>query len=361
MGSLEDSGPGVARLVEALEDGVLVTEGGRVVFANSALGRMLGSAPEEILGRHTRELFCDADGRPVPELVHSDAICLRDAQGALVPAALRRLGERAFLVLDRSRERRLEGEIWRLTQELRRGVEPAERRDPLGGEAPGMIEHEIRTASTVVRGYLRMLIDGKVGELNPTQRGFLKEAGRATYRILALLDDLLEISRPDDPGALRLVCKPARLHSIIRTALGAVRPLFEEREMEIDLDLEEGEVEIFVDPGRLEQVVINLLANAAKFGPEQSVVRIATSRLELDGGEWLCLSVQDQGAGFTEEESERGFQPFVRGQAAARVASGGVGLGLAICNKIVEAHGGTIEAVPSVGCGLVRVLLPLEP
>ena len=108
------------RLMDALEDGLLVREGDRLVRANSALEHMLGSAPGGLEGRRISELFCDADGRSLTDLTASDAVCLRAAQGDLVAATLRPFGDdNTFLVLDRSRERRLEGEIWRLTQELR--------------------------------------------------------------------------------------------------------------------------------------------------------------------------------------------------------------------------------------------------
>ncbi len=345
--------------MQALEDGLLVTDGGNVVCANSALERMLGSAPGGLVGRRTSELFCDAEGRPLSSLIASDVVALRDAHGGLVPAALRQLGDDdTFLVLDRSRESRLEAEIWRLTQELRQARGRGERKGPLGAEISGMIEHEIRTASTAVRGYLQMLLDQRAGEINPTQSRFLEEAQRASGRILSLVDNLLEMTTPDAPGALCVVRKPTRLHAIVSAATGAARPLLEEQGMDVRRELEAEDDEVSADAGRMEQVLINLLANATKFGPEGSLVRVATQELELDGGQWLCLSVQDQGPGVAAAEAEQIFQPFVRGQAASQRNADGVGLGLAICRKIVEAHGGTIAAVPLLGTGLFRVLLP---
>lgn len=354
----EEPTPEVRCLIERLEDGVLVTDGGRLIHANPALERMLGSRAGEIVGRRISELFCDMDGQALPDLAPSDAICLRDTRGGLVPAALRQLGAKTFLVRDRSRESRLEGEIWRLSEELRRTAEPSERHTPLRGEIPGMIEHEIRTASTAVRGYLRMLLDERAGAINPTQRRFLEEARRASGRISALLDNLIEMTTPDAPGALRVVRKSARLHVIVQAAVDATRPLLEDRGVQVCLELEAEDDEVRVDAGQVEQVFINLLVNAAKFGPQGGLVRITTHHLELDGGAWLCFSLQDEGPGVAEEEEAQIFQPFVRGRAAAESDSDGVGLGLAICRKIVEAHAGTIEAVSTLGHGLFRVLLP---
>ncbi len=349
----------IRRLMDALEDGLLVREGDRLVRANSALEHMLGSAPGGLEGRRISELFCDADGRSLTELTGTHAVRLRAAQGDLVAATLQPLGDgNTFLVLDRSRESRLEDEIWRLTQELRQVHAGSQWQGPLGAEISGMIEHEIRTASTAVHGYLQLLLDKRAGDLNPTQRRFLEEAQRASGRISSLVDNLLEMTTPDAPGALCVVRKPTRLNVIVSAAVDAMRPLLEERNIDVELELDAKDDQLTGDAGRLEQVVLNLLGNAAKFGPQGSPVRVATYEIELDGGRWLCLSTQDEGPGVEDAEKEQIFQPFVRGQAASEANADGVGLGLAICRKIVEAHGGTIEAVPSPGQGLFRVLLP---
>ena len=346
-------------LIEALEDGVLRTREGKVVGANSALERMLGLPPGEVLGRSAAGLFCDTEGSPISELASMDAVCLRDAHGGLVPVSTRQLDPDTYLVLDRTRERRLEGEVWRLTQELRRQENPGERGVLLGAEMPSMLEHEIRTAITAIRGYLQMLLKEKAGEVNPTQRRFLEEARRATDRISNLLGNLLELTLPDAPDTLRVLRKPVRLHTIVHEAADAMRPLLDERGIKIHYELEAEDDEVLADPRRVEQVLINLLANAAKFGPKGSVVQIASDNLELDGKRWVCISFRDTGPGVSEEEREQIFQPFVRGRAAAEVSSEGVGLGLAICRKIMQAHGGTIDVVPSLEHGLFRVLLPL--
>ncbi len=345
--------------MEALEDGLLVIEGDRVVRANSALERMLGSAADGLVGRRISELFCDEQGRSLSELSGADIVRLRHARGELVAARLRPLGDdNTFLVLDRSRESRLEHEIWRLTQDLRQAQGGNEWKGPLAAEISGMIEHEIGTASTAVRGYLQMLLDERAGELSPTQRRFLEEAQRASGRISSLVDNLLEMTTPDAPGALCVVRKPTRLNAIVSAAVEVTRPLLEKRGMQLELALDADDDQLSADATRLEQVVLNLLSNAAKFGPPGSTVRVATQELELAGGRWLCLTTQDEGPGVGDAEREQIFQPFVRGQAASVTNADGVGLGLAICRKIVEAHGGTIEAVPVPGQGLLRVLLP---
>jgi signal transduction histidine kinase len=346
----------VQQLIAGLEDGVVLTEGEWLAGANPALGRMLGLPAEGLVGRRTAEFFCDSEGRPLRELARSDAIRLRDRRGGLVPALVRELGSGVFLVADRSRESRLEAEVWRLSQRLCRLDQASRVPESLQGEAAGMIEHEIRTATTAIRGYLRMLVKDQAGEINPTQRTYLRESLCATERIQALLDDLLEMATPDAPGVLRVLRKPERLGPILDAAVAATRPLLEQRRVRLKVELDVEPDEILADARRLGQVIVNLLSNATKFTPKGTEVRVATSLVELERGGFLCFSVEDRGPGVQAEEVERIFEPFVRG----RLANGGVGLGLAICRKIVEAHGGKIEAVPSLGHGLFRVLLPLD-
>ncbi len=368
MGELEemkdrkDAGPpslGVHELIEGLEDGVILTDGrNRVTGANPALGRMLGLSREGLLGRRTADFFCDTEGRPLRGLCSSDAARLRDARGALVPVVLRELAPGIYLVADRSRESRLEGEVWRLSQQLLRRAGEGRLPDLIQGEVPAMIEHEIRTASTAVQGYLRMLLAGEGRELTKAQRGFAEEALRAAASVESLLDNLLEVSSPDAPHGLCVVRKSERLHPVVEAAVTVVRPLVEERSVKLELQLDADDDAVLADATRLEQVIVNLLTNALKFGPEGGTVAVSTSHLELEEGPWLCLSVRDQGPGVPASEAEIIFQPFVRGRLGQEAGSRGVGLGLAIGRKLVEAHEGTIEAVPSLGYGLFRVLLP---
>jgi signal transduction histidine kinase len=346
------------RLLEALEHGVMIVEKGRLIGVNRALARMAGQLESTLEGRRVSDLLADTDGRPVDEAGALQAARLRDRRGDLVPVSVRRVTPQIYLVIDHSREARLEREGWRLTEELRE----AERDEALplsNEELLGMIEHEIRTATTVIRGYNRMLADQRVGPLNPSQHSFLVEVRRATDRISALLDNLLELASLDSDGGLRVVRRPVSLHAVVHAAAQAAKPLLEDRGMRLELDLGAEPDVVSADPASLEQVLLNLLTNAAKFAPEGSAVCLATAR--LDAPPSLSITVRDQGAGVGRTEAEEIFNPFVRGEAAATSPSSGVGLGLAICRRILVAHGGTIEALPNESGGVFRLTLPAEP
>jgi len=347
----------IEQLFDALFEGVLVIEGDRVGRANRALSQMLGLAPEDLIGRPLRELFASADGAALGGPVEGDAVRLRDARGDLVPVSLRTVNERVCLVTDRSRERRLEQEVWRLA-----GPEGAKgaAAGPLASEIAGMIEHDIGTASTVLRGYLRMLLEERAGALSPEQRGFLLEARRETDRIAELMSNLLELAASEQPSALRVVRKPERLEPLLRLTIDGCKPLFDARDIGVQLQLDLSSDQLSLDAARIEQVLVNLLSNAAKFSPEGSTVRVAACEIEDDDGPFVCVSVIDEGPGVTSAEVDEIFEPFVRGATAESEGSYGVGLGLAVCERIAAAHGGRVEAVPGPGFGHFRLMLPVQ-
>ena len=216
-------------------------------------------------------------------------------------------------------------------------------------QAQDRIEHELKTALTVARGYLRMLAGG---DLDAGSRELLEQARRQVERFDALLDELRAVrAQPLPPRAH----KPGRLQAAIESAAAAVRPAFEERGLALVLALDPEIPPTGLDAERIEQLALNLLLNAAKFAPAGSQVRVTLDLVEGRDGPRALLSVADQGPGVAAHEVASIFDPYVRGAGAA--AAPGTGLGLAICREIAEAHGGSIEAVPSASGGLFRVML----
>jgi signal transduction histidine kinase len=353
-------------LLEGFDHGLVRVSGERVAAASAALGRMAGLPADELAGRMLAELFVDPGDRPVTRLESGDGYQLRDLQGRLRPVSLRRVSDALWLVIDRERESRLEREVWRLASDLGDAREQSQQQsaraahdaEPLRGEQIGMIEHEIRTAVTAVRGYLRWLGGERDRLLDPEHWSFVREARRAIERVAPLLDNLLELARAGE--ALPSVRKPLRLHEVLELSIRTARPLLADRGVSVECDLGARPDALLGDPDRLEQVFVNLLANAASHSPEGGRVLISTELAELEDGTVVQIAVADQGAGVASPDIERIFRPFVQGHASVGVASGGVGLGLAICRRIVSAHGGHIEAVPDVGHGLFRVTLPSE-
>ena len=341
----------VTALLEALEEGLLQLEEGRVCAANAALVRMSGRSRRELLRCSLGELLCGVDGAPLQLLESTDAARLRDATGRLVPISLRLVDARTALVTDRSRERRLEHEVWRMSG----GAAPDA---VLASELAGLIEHELGTASTLVRGNLRMVLDERAGTLSGDQRSFLLEARRGSDRIGRLAADLLELCAGERSDPHPMVRKPWRLTPLIEQVVRETHPLLDERGARLEMDIELDCDELLLDGPRIEQVLHNLIANAAKFGPAGGVVRVAAHEFEEDEGARVCVSVIDEGPGVSAADAEAIFAPFARGESALASKAGGIGLGLAVCRAIALAHGGRVEALAELGHGHFRLVLP---
>lgn len=217
------------------------------------------------------------------------------------------------------------------------------------------LSHEIRTPLNAVLGWTRVLrLDG----VAPTdeRRARALQAIERNSRIQAqLVDDLLDVSTIVT-GKMRLCFEPVNLVTIVDAALDTVRPTIEAKRLHLLSELA-GTVTVFGDPGRLQQVVWNLLANAARLTPEDGQIRV---RLEASETE-ARIVVSDSGVGIASEFLPHVFDRFRQADAGVARTHRGLGLGLAIVRHVVEAHGGTVRA-DSTGVGqgaTFTVTLPL--
>jgi two-component system sensor histidine kinase KdpD len=215
--------------------------------------------------------------------------------------------------------------------------------------------HELRTPLAHIKGFTSTLRQPDVEWDEGTRQDFLAEIEHEADRLNVLIGDLLTMSRLESGGPelhQRVAVGPDALAS---AAVGRVRGLLRDAQLQVDVapDLPR----VVVDAAQLEQVVANLVENAAKYGSSNAHIRVAAVRVE---GE-LELAVEDDGPGLPEEDLERVFDKFFRARSSDQSGVPGTGLGLAICRAIVEAHGGRIwaENRPSGGARLV-VRLPLE-
>lgn len=182
-----------------------------------------------------------------------------------------------------------------------------------------------------------------------------KLAERQGKRLTKLIGDLLDVTRLSR-GALELHREEVELGTLVREVVARYKPELERAGCEVQLRLgRQGRVTGAWDPMRLDQVVLNLVANAAKFGARKPI------EIEVEGGEEKArLSVTDHGIGVDPSQQERIFSRFERGVSSHHYA--GLGLGLYICRRIVESHGGTISVESQPGQGATFVVeLPRQP
>jgi heavy metal sensor kinase len=210
--------------------------------------------------------------------------------------------------------------------------------------------HELRTPLAIIRSHADLALTRQRSETE--YREALQAIARAAKRMTGLVDGLLTLARAD-AGKLDLQRERVDLASLVAEVVDLFRPLAAEKQVTFTAEL--SEVTALGDAERLAQVVTNLVSNAIGYNLPGGTVNV---RLEEEGTTAL-LEVEDTGCGIPESDRPHLFERFYRVDKARSRASGGNGLGLAICKSIIEAHGGGIDFTTEVGKGTTfRVRLP---
>jgi signal transduction histidine kinase len=216
--------------------------------------------------------------------------------------------------------------------------------DELKTQFVNAVTHDLRTPLTSIKGFGEFLEDEVGGPLSPEQKGFVRQIQQSSRRLEGLVNDLLDFARIE-AGTFHLRLVRADLGAQVRDNVESVQPLFRDAGVALSLSLPEDSLKAWIDPQRIDQVLSNLLSNAAKFTPPGGRV---TVRL-LAGPDALRCEVEDTGVGIAPADFDKLFRRFSQLQAGN--AKGGTGLGLSISKAIVEAHGGRIGVESEVGRG----------
>jgi two-component system sensor histidine kinase KdpD len=214
------------------------------------------------------------------------------------------------------------------------------------------ISHELRTPLAFIQGAVTSLLDDRTSYSREDSQAFLQTIKEGTLRMNRLVENLLDMARLES-GALRLKWEWCDIEELVGVALRRLRDSLKDRPLKIQI--EQGLPLVKADLTLIEQVLVNILDNAAKHSPPGSKISLYSRR----EGDSLRVAIADQGAGIPEGDRERIFDKFYRIYSPHQVS--GTGLGLSICKGIVEAHGGRIWVETRPGGGSVFVFtLPLN-
>lgn len=212
---------------------------------------------------------------------------------------------------------------------------------------------ELHEPLNTVLASLQRLADEPDADLSTRARKDIGHAQQSINRLLGLVEDLLQVEAVR-PGHVALTLAVQDVRALVTETVYSLEAFAGAHGIAVENDVEIGLL-VRADQRRIVQVLVNILSNAIKYSPEQSVVRIGAS-VEDD---FASIFVQDSGPGIPEDYREKIFEPFkqVPGRTTERAAS--TGLGLSICKSIIEAHGGRVELVSSSQTGsCFKVLLP---
>jgi signal transduction histidine kinase len=344
-------------ILTGISEGVFsVDRDRRITYLNPQTAALLGIRPDEALGRFCGDVLNPrgADGlRPCEgscPILHAR---FRGGASATENLQLRAGGERAVVIASAPPTEEQQFQVMRDETD----VEAARRqRDAVLAN----ISHEFRTPLSAQLASIELLRDRLLqspGGLDVETRDLVLSLERGSLRLTQLIDNLLESVRIES-GQDSIRSRPVALDEVIEEAVEMTAPLLAQRGQSIELDLPYPLPMVEGDAPRLIQVFVNLLANAQKFGPTGSTVRVGGTVAEGT----VCLWVEDEGPGFPVESGGSAlFDRFVRRTGEGEEPeTGGMGLGLWIVRSIVERHGG--EVIAGLGTGgrgsRMRIILP---
>jgi PAS domain S-box-containing protein len=236
-------------------------------------------------------------------------------------------------------------ELVRVASELEVRNREVERATRMKSEFLRRMSHELRTPMNAIVGFADLLAEEGEGPLGDTYRRFVRHIQDGACHLLALLDDLLDLSRIE-AGRIDLNREWFPPAEAVEEVLSVIAPLAKIKNIAIHNRLVSG-VRVNADRTRLKQIFYNLLSNAVKFSQENGRVWIE----ESSRGDAACFSVGDNGIGIPEEELQAVFEEFHRVRVPSIEGKEGTGLGLAISRRLVQLHGGTLEVESRLGQG----------
>lgn len=365
-----------AGILEIAQDAIIsLDEAQRITLFNQGAEKIFGYTAQSILGQRIDVLlpsrFVDVHRKHIEEFARSSdlprkmmegerEIWGRRKDGTEFPAdaSISRLdlgGKKVLTVMLRDITERRKAQ-----EELKQAKEVAEEASRAKSEFLANMSHEIRTPMNGVIGMTGLLLDT---DLTAEQREYAETVRNSADALLTIINDILDFSKIE---AGKLTIEPIPFD--LRGAVEETAELHAVRAQEKDLDLIvryalDAPSHLIGDPGRIRQVLTNLVANAIKFTKKGHVLINVECEEQSDGEARLRLSVQDTGPGIPEDKLPQIFDKFTQADVSTTRKYGGTGLGLAICKQLAELMGGTVGATSRPGEGATfwfTLRLPLD-
>ncbi|HEY7114929.1 MAG TPA: PAS domain S-box protein [Thermoanaerobaculia bacterium] len=330
-----------------LVDGVLdyaifmLTPEGNVDTWNQGAQRLKGYKASEIIGKHFSVFYppdAIASGKPAWELRQAIEQGRIEDEGWRIRKDGTRFWANVLITALRGEDGRLRG-FAKVTRDLteRRQIEKLQEIDHQKNQFLAMLAHELRNPLAPMRTALHIVGNAEAPPEHVARGREIAE--HQVAHMSRLLDDLIDVSRIGE-GAIELRRETVDVASLIVSAVQRARHLAQERQLELSVDGIEGSLFVEADPTRLDQVLNNLLTNAAKYTDPGGRIGVSAQREGPDA----VLRVRDTGIGIDASMVPRIFDLFVQAERRVDRSVGGVGVGLTLVKKLVEMHGGSVEA-----------------
>jgi PAS domain S-box-containing protein len=358
------------KLFECAPDGILIADSeSRYLDANPSICQMLGYTRDELIGLHASDIVAPIEvghiERALDEIKstsdHHREWTFRRKDGSTVDAEVIATmmpdGRLLGMIRDISERKQAEAE-----REKRHRAEAADR---IKSAFLATMSHELRTPLNSIIGFTGIMLQGLAGPLNPEQSKQLDMVRTSARHLLALVNDVLDISKIE-AGQLEVAREPFDLRESIAKVLLLVKPQAESKGLALGVHLDSGLTSALGDQRRVEQILLNLLSNAIKFTERGTVTLAAEAVADValpdvaPGQPAIRVRVSDTGIGIKAENLSALFQPFRQIDSGLARCHEGTGLGLAICRRLAVLMGGEIAVESEWGRGTTfTVILPI--
>ena len=230
--------------------------------------------------------------------------------------------------------------------EERLALQAAEAASQAKGQFLAVMSHELRTPLTGVIGFADLMETEILGPMTPKQQEALSRIKASSWHLVSIIDEILTLSRVE-AGKEQVRYEAANVAAITREVVGILEPHAERQGLALRVEGAAAPLPVWTDPGKVRQVLINLVGNAVKYTPQGEI----DVRLDDADPEWLRVHVRDTGPGIAPEDQERIFEAFTQVDGSHTRSGSGTGLGLAICRRLARLLGGdvTLRSVPGEG------------
>jgi PAS domain S-box-containing protein len=361
--ALRESEQHLQAIWDTIPSGVVVIdrETHQIVDANPFARKLLDRTREELIGRVCHSFICPAEkGKcPITDLgqkVDGSERKLVKVNGKTIPIL-----KTVLPFTKQGRHLLIEsfvdiGELKTAQERLKANIDAAEASNQAKSEFLANMSHELRTPLNHIIGFTELVVSRNFGELTAEQDEFLKDVLGSSRHLLSLINDILDLSKVE-AGKMELNITEVRLRELLESSLVMVKEKALKQAIRLSVDVDGVPEVLQADERKLKQVIYNLLSNAVKFTPDGGKVQLGAKVMEAselahltavgDGNghaRWLSVWVADTGIGLEPQDLVRIFDPFEQVEGSSSRKYQGTGLGLALTKKMVELHGGRIEA-----------------
>jgi len=328
-------------IISSVGDGLIIIDrAGKILLMNPAAGRMLKRNTHGVKGQDLIQTVpaADKDGNIIPRDKRPLLTVLTKGQSFTNHAAnfYVRSDNTKFPAAITTSPINTNGEIVGAIITFR-DITREKDIDRMKTEFISLASHQLRTPLSAIRWFLEMLLNGDAGKLNEEQARFLKNVNDSTMRMIALVNDLLNISRIES-GRIIIDPKPTNLGDLLQEILKETKPKYEARRQRIIVSIHPKLPKINIDPDLIRAVFVNLINNSIKYTPEGDEITIIISIKD----DMVITQVTDGGYGIPQKEQHRVFQKFYRGSNIVKKVLDGTGLGLYLVKSIIESSNGKI-------------------